>query len=300
MKDKILIIGSAGFIGRNCEIYFKQKGYDVFCADIIIEQKENYTILNAEIPDFSILFSNQKFNICINASGAASVPLSFKFPALDFSLNTSNVFYLLDAIRKYNPECKFINLSSAAVYGNPDIIPIKEDSSINPLSPYGFHKYYSENICKEFYCSYNINTLSLRIFSVYGEGLKKQLFWDLYRKICDSNDNNIVLFGTGKESRDFIYIVDLLNVIELVISKAEFNGNVINVASGIETTIKEAVETFVKLLDSSVKILFNNENKIGDPRNWRADISIIESMGFQNDNSLVKGLSNYIKWLKNQ
>lgn len=294
---RILIIGSSGFIGNNAVSYFNNKGYHVYGADITIKEEKNYTVINPENLDFSTLFSKQKFDVCINASGAASVPLSFQYPAIDFSLNVLNVFNILEAIRKYNPECKFINFSSAAVYGNPETLPVKESSAINPLSPYGFHKHYSENICKEFYQSYQIQTLSLRVFSAYGEGLKKQLFWDIYNKLQNVTDNQIVLYGTGNESRDFIYIRDLLKAIELLIQKHEFKGQAINVASGMEITVKEAAGIFIKNLNPEIKLTFNNQTKQGDPKNWRADISILKSMGFECDFMLNQGLENYAKWV---
>ena len=298
MKEKLLIIGSTGFIGNNALHFFRNKGYDVYCADIVIKQEENYTILNPENIDFTNLFLQHKFDVCINATGAASVPLSFQYPAIDYLLNVSNVYNMLDAIRKNCPECKFINFSSAAVYGNPISLPIYENSAINPLSPYGYHKYYSENICKEFFEMFNIQTVSLRVFSVYGEGLKKQLFWDIYKKIRNTENNQITLFGTGRESRDFIYISDLMTAIELVLTKKELKGNVINISSGIESTIKDAVEIFVNSYSPGISVKYNNQVKVGDPLNWRADISVLESLGFKSTFSLHEGLENYSQWLK--
>lgn len=298
MTKKLLILGSTGFIGKNAVSFFRSKDYDVHCADIVIKDEKNYTVINSETTDFSILFSKQSYDICINATGAASVPLSFQYPAIDYSLNVSNVFNILEAIRKYNPECKFINFSSAAVYGNPLSLPIKESSAIKPLSPYGFHKHYSEIICREYYETFKVSTLSLRIFSAYGEGLKKQLFWDVYNKIVNAKNNEIVLYGTGKESRDFIYIRDLLNAIEFLIDKITFCGNIINIASGKEITIKESVGLFADCVHPGIKTIFNNEDKLGDPKNWRADVSVLRSLGFNWEFDMQQGLRNYANWLK--
>lgn len=298
MTKKLLILGSTGFIGKNAVNFFRSKDYDVSCADIVIKDEKNYTVINSETTDFSILFSKQNYDICVNATGAANVSLSFQYPAIDYSLNVSNVFNILEAIRKYNPECKFINFSSAAVYGNPASLPIKENSAVNPLSPYGFHKHFSEIICREFYETFNVPTLSLRIFSAYGEGLKKQLFWDVYNKILNSKNNEIVLFGTGEESRDFVYIRDLLNAIEFLIDKVPFSGNIVNIASGKEITIKESVGIFADIIQPGIKTIFNNENKLGDPKNWRADVSVLSSLGFNWEYDMRHGLKNYANWLK--
>jgi dTDP-glucose 4,6-dehydratase/UDP-glucose 4-epimerase len=186
-------------------------------------------------------------------------------------------------------------LSSAAVYGNPVILPINEDAIVSPLSPYGFHKLQSEQICNEFFRFFNIATCSLRIFSAYGEGLNKQLFWDLYKKTLDPTI--IKLYGTGKESRDFIYILDLIRAIELVAIKGSFNGGVINIANGEEVFIEYCVEKFYSNFDTQVDYQFSGQERQGDPNNWIADISILKSLGYKSEYNLEKGLQNYYKWL---
>jgi len=196
----------------------------------------------------------------------------------------------------YNPTCKFINISSAAVYGNPQYLPIDENHPVSPLSPYGWHKYYSELICKEFYEIFDLKTLNIRVFSAYGPGLRKQLFWDLYHKSLISD--TIELFGTGNESRDFIFIDDLLFAIDRLIASANFQGQVINVASGIETTVREAVETFLSLLGFQGKLIFTGKEKIGDPVRWHANIDKLRNMGFTHHTTLETGLKKYISWIR--
>ncbi len=228
---KILIIGSKGFIGSHLVAYFtEKKNVSVWECDVVVDYvTPQYVQLDATNADYHSLFEGQQFDICINCSGAASVPDSIIQPLRDFNLNMVNVFKLLDAILKYNKTCKFINLSSAAVYGNPQENPIKETAVLQPISPYGKHKQMAEMICKEFHQQFCIATCSLRIFSAYGNGLKKQLFWDLYQKTKSSKE--ICLFGTGNETRDFIHVSDIARVIDLVIQKADFEGEAINVAN---------------------------------------------------------------------
>lgn len=294
---KFLIIGSCGFIGNHISEYFKNLGHDVYTADILIKKEQNYFILNSESSNFSDLFNLIKFDVCINASGAANVNLSFDYPELDFNLNTSNVYKLLTAIKTYNPNCKFINFSSAAVYGDPKILPIKESFAPSPISPYGFHKYYSEIICEEFFNIYNIQTISLRVFSVYGEGLKKQLFWDLHKKIENSKNQQISILGSGKESRDFIYIHDLLQVLNLIITNLNFLGQRVNVANGEEIFINDAVELFIKIFNKPIQVNYDNHGLVGNPKNWIADISLLKQLGYIKRSNLSDGLTNYINWL---
>jgi len=296
-KNKILILGSEGFIGSHAVSYFRSLGHPVIAADIVLKQEKDYMLINPELPDFSRIFTRTSFDLCINATGAANVQLSFAHPAMDYMLNVTNVYTILDSIRQYNPGCKFINFSSAAVYGNPSSLPIHESAALSPVSPYGHHKVYSEQVCKEFFDLFQVPTLSLRIFSAYGEGLKKQLFWDVYKKISEA-DGFIELFGTGKETRDFIYVTDIMHALESVIQNAPFNGTAINLASGKESSIKEVTDIFVEDLKSTVEIKFTGSNKIGDPLNWRADIGLLQSYGFKPRYSLTEGINNYCKWLR--
>jgi len=295
--NKIVILGSEGFIGSHAVRHFRKAGHAVMAADIVLKQEKDYILINPELPDFSRIFTGASFDLCINATGAANVQLSYAHPAMDYMLNVTNVYTILDNIRQYNPACKFINFSSAAVYGNPESLPIAETAALRPVSPYGYHKVYSEQVCREFYQLFGIRTLNLRVFSAYGEGLRKQLFWDVHRKVSEATDA-IELFGTGKETRDFIYVSDIMQAIDAVIENAPFDGTAVNLASGTESTIKEVVDIFVHALDRDIETRFSGNNKIGDPLNWRADIGLLQSYGFRARYSLRDGIHNYCKWLR--
>ena len=304
---KLLIIGSDGFIGSHCSIFFKNKGFQVIEAGIReINEAENeptYFSLNPIQTDFTDLFISHTYDVCINASGSANVGFSFEKPDIDYELNVLNVQKLLVAIRKYNPKCKFINFSSAAVYGNPNKLPIQENFPTHPLSPYGFHKLQSEYLLKEYHKFFGLHTCNVRIFSAYGTELRKQLFWDLYQKALKIESNEKVeLFGTGEESRDFIFIDDLVQLIDKIIKNSSFCGEVINAASGIECKIKDVVEMFYMLLhrnlDRKVNYEFSGKVKVGDPNNWKADISLAKTLGFVPRFNTFEGLKHYTKWLK--
>lgn len=293
---KVLIIGSKGFIGSHCVDYFSSFAH-VFECDVVADYDNSYYFLIDTVnADYKSCFENHNYNLCINCSGAASVPDSVKQPLRDFNLNVLNVFKILDAIRQLNPSCKFINLSSAAVYGNPLSLPVKESQNLNPVSPYGYHKDMAENVCREFHKLYDLKTCSVRVFSAYGPGLKKQLFWDLYKKSIDKNE--VELFGTGEETRDFIYVTDLVHALKIIAKKHSFNGESLNLGTGIETSIKEVVTTFYKELNYTGKIKFKGTNRIGDPINWVAQINKITELGFQPQISLPQGLRKYTEWLK--
>lgn len=294
---RIVIIGSKGFIGQHLYGYLIHSGDDVMGADVVTDyaNTHNYFLVDATNSDFSLLFQKKEFDICINCSGAASVPDSISNPLRDYTLNTDNVFKILEAIRKYQPDCALINISSAAVYGNPKVLPIKESVQPNPLSPYGFHKHLAEELCREFWELFHIRTCSLRVFSVYGPGLQKQLFWDLYKKA--SLGHPFSLYGTGDESRDFIHISDLVKAIRLIAVHSNFKAEIINIANGEGIYIKEAVVLFLSFFERVFQYSFSGNAREGDPANWKADITKLKSYGYSPSINIRDGLHSYFNWV---
>ena len=300
-KD-ILILGSEGFIGTNLCKYFSNKGYELWGADIsgkghpALHRFIPVTLVNA---DWLSLFSEKSYDLCINASGKGDVHFSVIHPYEDYLTNTFELARILETIRVSGNSCRFLHISSAAIYGNPRQLPVKETDQPAPLSPYGFHKLMSEEICKEYHAIYKIPIAIVRPFSVYGPGLKKQLLWDAYQKYRN-NKNELELWGTGNESRDFIFIDDLARSFDLILESGKMEGEVYNIASGNETTIKDVVTKLFALLDNKTVIKFNNQSREGDPLNWKADISRIRELGFEPETSLDKGLQMLVNWLRTQ
>jgi UDP-glucose 4-epimerase len=292
----ILIIGSKGFIGQHLYKFFSEKcDYECWGCDVITEvDNSQYFSIDKSNCDFNAVFAQQNFDYCINCSGAANVSESISNPLQDFNLNVLNIGKLLEAIRIHNNNCKFVNLSSAAVYGNPHHLPVLTSAAIDPVSPYGWHKFYAEQLCNEYHQFFNIQTLNLRIFSAFGPGLKKQLFWDWFQNSIGQTE--VSLYGTGNESRDFIYIDDLVQVIWLATKEENFKHGVVNVGNGNEVFIKEGAEIFFGFLNKI--FAFKNQGKQSDPLNWVADIEEIKSWGYKQTVSLKEGLSNYIEWAK--
>jgi dTDP-glucose 4,6-dehydratase/UDP-glucose 4-epimerase len=138
----------------------------------------------------------------------------------------------------------------------------------------------------------------LRVFSAYGPGLKKQLFWDMYKKF--KNNKIVELWGTGNESRDFIYISDLVRAVEFVVENADFKASIVNVANGVQVAVRDVSDTFVKVLQSNKSVMFNKEERKGDPIHWRADISDLKEWGYKPMVSLEEGVGRFVKWAEKE
>jgi UDP-glucose 4-epimerase len=293
----VLVVGSKGFLGQHAyQAFQNNSAYRCWGCDVVTEYNDpNYFLIDSSNSDFNEIFETEAFDFCINCSGAASVPDSLKHPLRDFSLNTFNVIKLLDAIRKHAPHCRFVNLSSAAVYGSPTSLPVAETALNQPISPYGQHKLMAEDLCREYYEYFGVSSCSLRIFSAYGPGLRKQLLWDIFQKTFQTD--SIRLFGTGKESRDFIFITDIVRAIVLVMERGEFDARTYNLASGTETTVQELVSELLPALGYTGNYLFSGSNRSGDPINWRADVNRLRSLGFVPEVTVQEGVKHYVKWL---
>jgi len=294
----ILIVGSEGFIGSHCASHFLSKDHQVIGLDLFEQSTGHYRYIKVSrlSPEFDEIFEKESFDLVINAAGSGNVPYSMQHPVSDFEANCLDTIRILDAIRKHHQHAKYIHLSSAAVYGNPEKLPVKEEDRLQPLSAYGWHKLMSEHLCREYTQIYSLKTAILRPFSVYGEGLKKQLFWDLFQK--SKQGTSVSLIGTGKESRDFIHVSDLAKAIDCISEKSPLNGEAYNLASGRETTIADAVSTFFQAMQLKPSLEFNGVTRSGDPLNWRADISRLSHLGFVPAVDLNSGMQRVAKWMR--
>lgn len=216
----VLVTGASGFIGSKLLEYFYKKGYNTIGWD------KNNVIQKTNIICFDlcnksdIIRQLNEFcpDIIIHCAGNADVTKSVQNPETDYQGNvtiTHNLLFGMHYLKMYNTCCVF--LSSAGVYGNPTELPISEETELNPLSPYAVHKVMCEELCRYFVNNYGMNIKIARIFSAYGPGLRKQIFWDMYNKAKDFGSLN--MFGSGNESRDYIYIDDLIHALYLLATK---------------------------------------------------------------------------------
>jgi UDP-glucose 4-epimerase len=298
---KVMIIGANGSIGRRLMSYFLTSGHKVQAVTThpeLIENQPNLIIssLTEKEKILSRLFQDKDVDLCINASGSPTVGFSLQNPEEDLYLNQEIPKMLLEAISSVSPGTKLINFSSAAVYGNPTRLPIREDDLISPISPYGTHKAMAESLINEAGLK-GISCVSFRIFSAYGSGLKKQLFWDLARK-CETEEK-IALHGTGQESRDFIHMDDICAISAAYFEKGTFDGSMINICSSEETTIRQVALHFLdEFKRDESDLLFNMEVRPGDPLNWRGDNTKLNLILDYNTRPISQGISEYAQWYK--
>ena len=215
---KVLITGANGFIGSSLLEKFAATGYMVEGWDISSGVNSGIEIRKVDLGNINMVKQRLELfypDIIIHCAGSADVGNSVKKPETDFYGNVTLTHHLLFALHQLGfNHSRIVFLSSAAVYGNPERLPITEDMKVNPLSPYALHKVMCEDICHYFVRNYGMDIKIARIFSAYGKGLRKQIFWDMFRKIQTSG--RLDMFGNGNESRDYIHVDDVIQSVYLL------------------------------------------------------------------------------------
>lgn len=302
-KLSVVITGGLGFIGRNVAQQFKENGYFVIGighGKATVNELQEIGFDEWHEADLS-LKSLEKYisppNLIIHCAGGSTVGISLENPYLDFHKTVNSTLELLEYIRVCSPQTSLIYLSSAAIYGSKEDKLIDVNEYSNPVSPYGFHKLASENLCKSYNYNFNIKVAIVRLFSIYGEGLQKQLLWEASRKIVSAK-NDLVFFGTGDETRDWLHVKDVAKLVMCLASQS-FHFLILNGGFGERITVKEILNRLLNEFGrTDIKIGFNDQTKIGDPKYYHADISDTNKLGWIPSIDLSEGLKNYVEWFK--
>jgi UDP-glucose 4-epimerase len=189
-------------------------------------------------------------------------------------------------------------LSSAAVYGNPRSLPVREDESPSPISPYGFHKWQCEQLCLEFARVYGLAAAGARVFSAYGAGLRRQVLWDICERFLTRK--SLKMRGTGRESRDFVHVLDITEALTTIAEHAPMEGEVYNVGSGRQVTIRDLAAMVLGAMGSDGTPEFDGTTAQGVPINWQADNSKIKGLGFTPKISLEDGVRGFVNWCRGE
>lgn len=228
--------------------------------------------------DLTALIRDFLPDVLINAAGTASVSASLEDPLNDFRGSVQTCVDVLDAVRRSGTDPLVVMLSSAAVYGNPASLPVAEEAALQPISPYGFHKTACELMAREYAECFGLRVLICRFFSVFGSAQQRLLVWELYRQFAGPEEI-AWLDGTGNETRDFLFIDDLAVALLALVQEfpaSEREGLLVNVASGIETSVLTLAEMIRDLVAPEKEIRCRGNLRKNDPMRWRADTSRLQ------------------------
>lgn len=298
---KILITGGCGFIGSHVANRFYKEGHKIYIIDNLstgniknVEVSHKFYNLDIASKDCEDIFKANRFDAVINLSAQVDVKTSIEAPFLDSKSNLLGITNMLDLSHKYGVK-RFIFASSAAVYGNTDEIPIKEDAEINPISPYGMSKHVGEYYCKKWFEIYGLKTMCFRFSNVYGpkQGLKGEsgvisIFMDKLIK-----NQELIIFGDGNQTRDFIYVEDIADGIYKAF-ESDYTG-VLNLATNTQHTLNELIDNLKEF--HPIKKVTHKESRLGDIRHSRLDnTKVKEILKWSPKYSFKAGIEKTYKW----
>lgn len=304
---RVLITGGSGFIGSHLTEELLRLGAKVTIVDdmttgyasnleavrdqievIIGEIGQLLRFKRVNVADYDYLF---------HLAGNPYIPPSVENPDFDMYENFQTTFLLLEAMRAVGKENapRIIYSSSAAVYGNPIHLPTAESDPTVPISPYGVSKLASERYIDVFSKIYGLAGVTVRFFSVYGPRQRKQVVFDLLRKLR-ANPDRLEIIGDGSQVRDFAFVTDVVQALLLAAAVAPGNGEVYNVASDISHSIKELALTWAEVCGLNPEIVYTGSVRPGDAEKWEVDLTSIRELGFEPKVNLKAGLIAIRDW----
>jgi UDP-glucose 4-epimerase len=296
----VFITGAGGFLAGHTAVAFREAGWRVVGISRSDPGEQAWrSFQRDDLTDVQRLLAklgSESSDAVVHLAGPASVPDSIRDPRADFLGHTLPLLTVLEAVRLARREVRVVVVSSAAVYGNPDSLPVREMAPVTPISPYGFHKVHQELLLNEYVSLHGVHGCCARLFSTYGESLRRLAVWEMTSRALRGD---CTVLGTGDETRDYLYAGDVGRALVAIAERAAFKGEAINVASGEEVSIRTlATETF-RLAGITGSPIFSGQTMSGSPSHWRADISKLRSLGFDPP-PWSRGLADTVAWIQTQ
>jgi UDP-glucose 4-epimerase len=302
---RVLVTGGAGFVGSHLVETLINTGASVIVLDDlstgkmenIKHVKKRFEIVIDDVRKRNVLEKIGKVDIIFHEAARALLP-SFEDPNLDLQVNAGGTINILEMARKC--DARVIHASSGSVYGNPIELPISENHPLNPISPYGASKLTAEIYCNFYFREYSLFATCLRYFNVYGprQAVSEEMgvIPIFIAKVLA--EKNPVIFGDGKQTRDFTHVSDVVNANLLAATTEKAKGKIVNIGTGTEISILNLASMILKLCKSGLDPAFSDP-KPGDIRRLVANISLAkEIIGYEPKVLLKKGILDYMSWYK--
>jgi UDP-glucose 4-epimerase len=306
---RVLVTGGCGFIGSHLVDVLLTKGDAVTVLDNLSSGTLDNLKTHMNNPTFQFIQGDirdttavekalMNVEAVIHEAAIVSVPLSIENPVLTNEVNVLGTLNLLEASVKAKVK-RFVYVSSCAVYGDASKLPINEDAPVMPLSPYASSKLAAEGHCTSFFENHGLETVRLRYFNVYGPRQASSEYAGVMVKFLERirKDQPPVIFGDGEQTRDFVYVSDVVDATLLALNRDRVAGNIFNIGTGEVVTINKLCDVFLELTEKEhLKPIFMDA-KPGEIRHSQADITkAMKLLGYRPKVPLKKGVREFINW----
>lgn len=274
---RLLITGSSGFLGGSVGRFAAKQGHLVIGvarrSQADVDWPGSHVVADIAQTDLEDVVRQTRPDVIFHGAGTASVAGSFASPVDDLRAAALTWANVLDAVRRSDVRPRMIFPSSAAVYGDPKSLPVAEDASTGPISPYGYHKLAGELLSREYRECFGLDVTVCRIFSVFGPAQRRLLLWEMYEQ-ARGEAPTLRLRGSGRESRDYLHADDLAaGILALAARPVGAGGHTFNLASGVETRIDELVKLLIHQTSTTKAVEWQNLEMAGNPSRWVADLT---------------------------
>jgi UDP-glucose 4-epimerase len=309
----ILVAGGAGFIGSHLVDALDPSNRVTVLDNLSSGQmeniqhhlgKRNFNFIKGDITDLEQVRKLARDNQVIFHFAVQCLRISLSDPYLVHDVNATGSLNLCQAAHEAKVE-RFVYISSSEVYGTAKTAPMSENHPLEPTTPYGASKLAGEAYARSYYLSFGLPVVIVRPFNTYGprehlEGPYGEVIPRFVLRVM--NDQPPIIFGDGKQTRDFTSVKDIVWGIILSCESDDLVGETVNIAAGKEVSINEVAHTVLKLLHKDSQLPpVHMEPRPGDVRRHYADIAKARRMlGFQPHVSIEAGIQQYLDWINEQ
>lgn len=307
--QRILVAGGAGFIGSHIVEALLETGAEVTVLDNLFTGRmsnlerftgnKDFHFIKGDVRNADqVRVAVRNVDAVFNDAAIVSVRMSIENPLLVNEVNVNGTLNLLKA--SLDSEVKrFVQASSASVYGDSKSLPIVEETPPKPISPYAVSELAAENYARAFHEVYGLETVCLRYFNVYGPRQSYSPYTGAITIFMNQLMSNepVTIFGDGEQTRDFVYVEDVASANLLALTKKEVAGEVFNIATGIGTSVNTLVKTLKDIVGKSSMKLLRTESKPGEIKH---SVASIEKAGrildYKPVFSIETGLKQLVRW----
>lgn len=308
---KILITGAGGFIGSHLTELFLESGYEVTAVcHYNNQQSPGWLNLHDENPNLKIVFSDITDSSCMNdliknseqvvhLGALIAIPYSFTAPRSYVNTNIIGTLNVLEAVRLY--EKRLINVSTSEVYGTPKILPITEQSEIQPQSPYAATKVAADALCNSYIDTYGLDISIIRPFNTFGpRQSQRALIPTILSQIASGNKT--ISLGNLYARRDFTYVTDTAQAIKMAVESEYVRGKTVHLGSGKTISVQELIGVVNEVLETDAKIKTDElrlRPKMSEVEILQSDPSFArEILGWESKVSLQEGIQKTYEWIQ--
>lgn len=304
---KALVTGGAGFVPSHLVDELLRRGWEVVVLDDFSSGRlENLEaaagrarVVRADVSDAkAVLDAAQGCDVVYHAASLASVPATVRDPARAFAADGAGALAALEAARAVDAK-RFVLMSSAAVYGKPEYLPMDEAHPTRPRSPYAAAKLSAEHLARAWEDTYGLPATILRIFNTYGPRQRRYVLYDLYRKMT-ADPSHVEVLGTGDEVRDYVYVDDVARALAEAGTRAGMAGRTFNVGSGRALRVRELTRMLMDRLglNGETTLRFTGASWPGDVPALHADVARLAEAGLAPLVPLDRGLDATVAWFR--